>query len=116
LENAQNHAEKALKLCQKMHQKWIEGFVWILLGRISGKEAKPKAKKGEESILQGIKILDELKLKALYAPGYHYLGELYADTGQKDKALETLKTAEKLFQEMGMDYWLGRTQKVMGRL
>jgi tetratricopeptide (TPR) repeat protein len=116
LENAQNRAEKALKLCQKMHQKWIEGLVWILLGRISGIGGKPKTKKGEESILQGIKILDELKLKALYAPGYHYLGELYADTGQKDKALEALKKAEKMFQKMGMDYWLTKTKEVLERL
>jgi len=116
LGNAQNHAEKALKLCQQMHQKWIEGLVWILLGRISGKRGKPKPKKGEEFILQGIKILDELKLKALYAPGYHYLGELYTDTGQKDKALETLKKAEKMFQEMEMDYWLTKTNEVLDRL
>jgi hypothetical protein len=99
-----------------MHQKWIEGFVWILLGRISGKRGTPKAKKGEESILQGIQILDKFKLKALYAPGYHYLGEFYADTGQKDKALETLKKAEGMFREMGMDYWLGKTKEVLENL
>jgi len=29
------------------------------------------------------------------------LGELYTDTGQKEKALEHLKKAEERFQEMG---------------
>jgi tetratricopeptide (TPR) repeat protein len=113
LENAQNRAEKALILSQNMHQKWIESFVWILLGRISGKAEKSHIEKAEESILKGIKILNELKLKALYAPGYHYLGVLYADTGQKDRALGTLKKAEMMFQEMGMDYWLAKTQEVL---
>ena len=116
LKNAQCRAEQSLKISQKTHQKWIESFAWILLGRITGKAEKPKAKKGEDTILQGLKILDELKLKALYAPGYHYLGELYVDTGQKDKAPETLKKAEKMFQEVGMNYWLTKTNEVLDRL
>jgi tetratricopeptide (TPR) repeat protein len=86
------------------------------LGRIWGKTDHPQIDKAEESFLKGIKILEELKLKLYYAPGYYYLGELYADTGQKDKALETLKKAESLYREMGMDYWLGKTQKVADRL
>lgn len=30
LENAQHRAEEALKISQKIHQKWWEGFVWKL--------------------------------------------------------------------------------------
>ena len=48
--------------------------------------------------------------------GYLFLGELYADTGERDKALENLNKAEAMFQEMGMDYWLRKTQEVLGRL
>jgi hypothetical protein len=44
------------------------------------------------------------------------LGELYADTGQKEKALEHLKKAEERFQEMGMRYWLAKTQEVLAGL
>jgi hypothetical protein len=49
-------------------------------------------------------------------PGYLHLGELYADIGQKEKAIKNLKKAETAFQEMGMDYWLSRTQAVMEKL
>jgi hypothetical protein len=45
-----------------------------------------------------------------------YLGELYADMGQREKALETLKKAEDAFRKMGIDYWLHRTQEVMARV
>jgi len=69
--------------------------------------------KAEEHILQGIKILEELELKPSYAQGYLFLGELYADAGQKEKALKNLKKAEAMFQEMGMDYWLARTKKLL---
>jgi class 3 adenylate cyclase/tetratricopeptide (TPR) repeat protein len=115
LKNAQQRAEEALKLSQKNHEKWDEGLAWILLGRIYGKAEKTQVDRAEEYILQGIKILDELKLKALYAQGYHYLGKLYADTGQQDKALRNLKKAERMFREMGMDYWVAKTQKVLER-
>ena len=48
--------------------------------------------------------------------GYLYLGELYADTGRREKAIETLKKAEGAFKEMGMDYWVRRTQDVLERV
>jgi tetratricopeptide (TPR) repeat protein len=63
-----------------------------------------------------MKILDELKMKAWYAPGYLYLGELYVKAGQIEKALENLRKAEDMFQEMGMDYWLVETRKLLAEL
>jgi len=69
--------------------------------------------KAEEHILKGMKILDELGTKPYYAQGHLFLGELYADGGQKEKALGNLKKAEAMFQEMGMDYWLARTKKLL---
>jgi hypothetical protein len=55
-------------------------------------------------------------MKPWSAVGVLYLGELYADTGQMERALETLKKAEAEFRRMGMDYWLARTQKVLEKL
>jgi hypothetical protein len=54
-----------------------------------------------------------LELKALYAPGYFYLGELYSAAGRPVAALGKLSVAETLFQEMGMAYWLAKTQEVV---
>ena len=114
--SAQHCAEKSLNLAQENHEKHIEGMSWISLGRIVGKKEPPKIERAEEYILKGIKILDELKLKPLYAPGYHFLGELHADVGKHDKALENLKKAEGMFKEMGMDYYLTKTLEALGRL
>ena len=70
----------------------------------------------EECILQGIKICNELKIKPFSAQGYLFLGELYADSNKREKARENLKKAEGMFREMAMDYWLTRTEEVMGSL
>ena len=88
----------------------------ILLGRILGEAEKPEYTKAEVYILQGIAILDELGMRPYSAHGHLYLGELYADTGQKEKALQTLKKAEAEFRHMGMDYWLAKTQEVLARV
>ena len=70
----------------------------------------------EEYILKGIKMLEELKTQPYLSTGYLWLGELYADMGQREKALENLKKAEEMFKEMGMDYWLSRTHEVLKRV
>jgi hypothetical protein len=55
-------------------------------------------------------------MKPWYGWGYFYLGELYVHAGQKEKALENLRKGEAMFQEMGMDYWLAETRKVLAKL
>jgi class 3 adenylate cyclase/tetratricopeptide (TPR) repeat protein len=113
LKNAQGSIEEALKLSQKNKEKHIEGMSWELLGRILGKTNISQRLKAEEYILKGIKILEELGVKPWASQGYLFLGELYADAGQKEKAMEHFKKAEERFQEMGMHYWLVRTQEFL---
>ena len=116
LEHARASVEEGLRLSQKNHEKYSEAMAWILLGRILGRRETPQIHKAEECILQGMKIADEQKTKPTYAQGHLFLGELYAHGGQKEKALENLKKAETMFQEMGMDYWLGVTREVSAGL
>jgi hypothetical protein len=72
--------------------------------------------RAKKSILEGIKIVEELKLKPYSALGYMFIGELYTGIDRKETAQEKLKKAERLFQEMGMDYWLAKTKEVLARL
>ena len=93
-----------------------EGLAGILQGFVLAKMNPTQSDQAERCILEGIKVLKELQIKPVMYSGYIQLGELYASTGQKDKALETLKKAEAAFQEMGMDYYLHRTQEVLERV
>jgi len=114
--NSRSFIEEALKLSQKNSEKHLEGASWTWLGRILGKTDPSQSDKAEEYIVKVIKILEEMNIKPWCSEGYLYLGELYADTGKKEKALENLKKSESMFQEIGMDYWLARTREVMRRL
>jgi tetratricopeptide (TPR) repeat protein len=113
LKNGRSHAEEALRLSQKNSEKAIEGWSWLLLGTILGKTEAPEINKAEECILKGIEIGKELRIKPFYSLGHLYLGELYLNGGKEEKAIGNLKKAEGMFQEMGMDYWLGKVQEVL---
>jgi tetratricopeptide (TPR) repeat protein len=116
LKKAQDCAEKAVELSLNNNERSFEGIARIYLGWILGKKDPSQYGKAEKYILQGIKILEELKLKPHLFQGYHLLGELYADAGQRQKSLINLKKAEGMFKEMGMDYYLAKTQAVLKKL
>ena len=119
LENAEDCAEEAVKLAKEYNVKSYEGTAWITLGSVMGKADPTQIDVAEKHILHGISMLEELKAKAFYAQGYLFWGELFADAGQMDKAIENLKKAEAMYQEMKVtpkSHWLIRTQEALGRL
>ena len=97
-------------------EKGNEGFALVGLGRVLGKKEPQQRTKAEECFSQGLAILDDLEMKPWYAQGRLFLGEFYLDAGEKEKALENLKEAEAMFQEMGMDYWLAKSQEALAKL
>lgn len=52
----------------------------------------------------------------MYSLGYLFLGEIYLNTDRIEAARGNLTKAEGMFQEMGMDYWLERTRRILARL
>jgi tetratricopeptide (TPR) repeat protein len=116
LKNARSFGEEALRLSQKNNEKLIEANSWSLLGTILGKTEPRDIHKAEEYILKGIEICRELRTKPDHALGHLMLGELYINAEQKEIAIKNLKKAEGMFQEMGMDYWLNKTQGLLMEL
>ena len=116
IEKAQTLAEEGLRLAQKNNEVCNEASAWLYLGRIIGHTHAIHMLKAEKCILRGMEIAGELKVAPSYARGHFYLGELHARSGQKEKALDNLTKAEAMFQEMGMDYWLAETRKVLAGL
>jgi tetratricopeptide (TPR) repeat protein len=113
---ASKNAEEALNLATKNEEKDFEGQSLIVLGRIAAKKATSQFPDAEHSILTGIKILAHHKLKPYESRGYLHLGELYAESGRREEAVENLKKAEAMFRDMGMDYWLAKAQEALARL
>jgi tetratricopeptide (TPR) repeat protein len=114
--SAQAYAEEGLQLAKTHGDTLYEGTLSMLLGAALAKADPLRAGRGEELILDGIKILDDLKIRPFSARSNLHLGQFYADTGRRQEAPEALNNAHDAFREMGMDYWLARTQKALERL
>ena len=116
LKNAEDSMEEALRLSRKNGEECFEGLALVGLGRVFGKRKPPQTEQAQECFSKGLAILHNLETKPSYSQGRMFLGEFYLDIGDKEKAMENLKEAEARFQEMGMEYWLERTQEVLARI
>jgi tetratricopeptide (TPR) repeat protein len=108
--------KQAVPLCRNSNEKPEEAQALISLGRVIGLTNTSGFEEARKLILQGTDLLQKLEHRPRYATGIFHLGELYANAGQKEKAMENLKEAEGMFQEMGMDYWLNRTRQILAKL
>ena len=114
-EDAQNYLEKAVELAKNSNEKHLEGISQIWLGRMLGRIKPSQIDKAEKYILNGMEIHKKFQIKPEYARGCLFLGELYLNTVEKEKAIKNLKRSEEMFQEMGMDFWLTQTREVFSR-
>jgi class 3 adenylate cyclase/tetratricopeptide (TPR) repeat protein len=111
--NAQACIERSLVLSQDNNEKWIKGLSMIWLGKCLQRLDLSQSEAAERSVLQGIETLNALRSRPFASTGYLLLGELYADSGRRREALDALGRAQGAFKEMGMDYWLARTEKAL---
>jgi tetratricopeptide (TPR) repeat protein len=116
LKSGRKYFEKALSLAERNDEKHVQGLSWIGLGWILANTDASQIEKAEEYIQRGIALLEKISVRPHYSQGYFYLGELYAGTGQQDKALETLKKAEGMFRKMEMNSWLDKTHDTLESL
>jgi tetratricopeptide (TPR) repeat protein len=116
MEEAQTHFELGLQAALQNQERLFHAVLRCNLGWVMARKDPTQIEAAEEHIRQGITQLEELGLKSIYPGGYMILGAVYAESGRPEEALEHLKKAEAMFAEMGMDYWLGRTQEILGKL
>jgi len=112
LEDALHYSKKALYLSVKNNEKRYEGLSRIWIGKILGSKEKAKYKEGKKFIVEGYEILKEICVKPAMAQGHLHLGELYRNSGEKSRAVEHLRKAKSMFEEMEMDYWTAKCQEV----
>ena len=94
-------------------ESFFKGRALIWLGRILGKLSDDTAPEAIQRIEAGLETLAKLDTKPDVATAHLFLGECYARGRQQAAAKRHLKVAGALFTEMGMDYWIEATEKVM---
>ena len=113
---AMNTLKKAEGEFQDMGIDYRLSFSKSLIGKTLSKINPVQFSESEQIILDAMKIAQDIESKPASAYGHLCLGEIYAENGQKEKALENLKKAETMYQEMKMGLWLGKTREDLNRL
>ncbi|MDM7998548.1 MAG: adenylate/guanylate cyclase domain-containing protein [Dehalococcoidia bacterium] len=113
LGKASTSLAEAIRISRDNGQRHLEGLAKMSLGALLIQEDSSQVRVAERAILDGLKMVEDLQMKPLQAWGHVFLGETYAIADQKEKALASLKKAERMSQEMDMDYFLARTEKAL---
>jgi class 3 adenylate cyclase/tetratricopeptide (TPR) repeat protein/ribosomal protein L40E len=108
--------EEAYRHAENSHAKHYTGKSLIWLGRLTGMADSKNINEAIEYIQKGLKILEALQTKPDISIAYLFLGEIYWSLGLAEKAASFMKKASEMFEEMGMDYWLDKTQEVLEQL
>jgi len=119
LKRSRECADNALRISQECNAKSVEGMAQLLLGCMVEETTPDIIEESLHRIMHGISILEDCKLKPLSAIGYLLLGEFLANAGRKEEAMQSLKKAEALYQEMEItpqSHWLTRTKDAIKKL
>jgi tetratricopeptide (TPR) repeat protein len=119
LRRAKECAEESLRISQECNAKSCEGISRVLLGCMVEEITPAIIEEAQRQVKNGISILEDCKIKSYSAIGYLHLGEFLANAGRKEEAVESLKKAEALYQEMEVtpqSYWLTRTKDAIKKL
>jgi len=118
-DGALESAEAALRMSRDFGAKAYEAWALLVHGRSAAEVDPSRIGAAEESIRQGISLAKELNARPMTVQGYLFLGEVFEIAGRWEEALENLRKAEQMYQELGVgphSYWLTRTQEALARL
>ena len=108
--------KEACGLAEKNQEKHSAGKSLIWLGRMTGNADSQKENEAVEYIQKGLKILSTLETKPDVSIAHLFLGELYSNLGRADKASTFLKEAARMFEEMGMEFWINKTKVILKKM
>lgn len=104
--------EKALQTSKLNSETEVEGRILIGLGEIMAQSGKFRNDDAIKNVQKGIDIVNDFEMRPVSAQGYLILGEIYLAEKNESNAIEHLNRTEKMFEDMRMDFWLEKTQKI----
>ena len=116
LEKAAAAAERAAEMSFEYRQHAYHAWALRMLGEVSAYSAHLNTEMSEMRYHESIRLATELGMRPLIAHCHLGLGKLSRRTGKREQAQEHLTTATTMYREMGMQFWLEKTEKELGEL
>jgi len=108
LDAARSLADRAVEHCQR--QPGLAAHALHLLGDIGAHPERFDAERAEAHYRRALALAEPRGMRPLIAHCRLGLGILYRRTGERSAAMENLTAATTMYREMGMTYWLERTE------
>jgi tetratricopeptide (TPR) repeat protein len=113
IENARAWADRAVRLARERGERGHEAWAFRLLGEIASHPDRPDMAKAEGHYRAAMALADALGMPPLAAHCHLGLGKLYRRTGDGAKGGGHLTTAAMMYRQMGMTFWLERTEAAL---
>jgi class 3 adenylate cyclase/tetratricopeptide (TPR) repeat protein len=115
LVKARDLAERALVLSRQRVERGTEASVMYVLGAIESHTATGgDDAKARHYYTAAMALADELGMRPLVARCHLGLAKLYRRTGKHEQAHEHLSTANSMYRDIGMTYWLEKAEAEFG--
>jgi len=115
-DDATSDASEALQLAQRRGERGWEAWAWRLSGEIHTRRDPLNVELADAPFRQALVLAMALGMRPLIARCHDGLGKLYRRTGKREQAQNHLTTATTMYREMGMQFWLEKTEKELGEL
>ncbi len=116
LEQASEHAERALALARVHKERGYQAYAVRLLGEIAVRREPLESDSAEAHYRQALALADELGMRPLQAHCHRGLGALYLTLGQREQARTALSAAIDLYRAMEMTFWLPQAEAMLARV
>jgi tetratricopeptide (TPR) repeat protein len=116
IEEAMQHAARALEISQAQQERGYEAHALRLLGEIAAHPDSPDAEQAEARYRQALALAEELGMRPLVAHCHLGLGTLYRKSGRSEQARAELATAIDLYRAMEMTFWLTRAEEALTKV
>ncbi len=107
-EEAATRARWALELARKRKERGNQVYALRLLGLVAAEREPADVETAKQYFLEALNLAERLRMRPLLARCHLGLGRLYRRFGEADPAEHHLAAASRLFDSMGMTFWLGR--------
>jgi len=110
IDDALRLASEALDLARRLGERGYEVMALHRLAEVVGRRDPPDVETAIGRYREATTMATELGMRPLAAHCHLGLGKLYRRTGKRDEARGHLATATTMYREMGMMYWVERTE------
>jgi tetratricopeptide (TPR) repeat protein len=113
---ALEYARRALELTRQFNHFAYEGWALHLLAEMASQSDPPDLETAKGQYREAMTLANDLGMRPLQAHCHLGLGRLHSRAGDRSKAQEHLTTANTMYREMGMDFWLPQTEAALAEV